>query len=277
MSEKPVSIFVATPMYGGACHGNYTFAALQLQEICTQRNIPINWGFLYNESLVQRGRNELVARFLNSDATHLVFIDADIGYQPLDVLRLIAADLDIVGATYPRKRINWDNIKKAIELNPKITNDVLEIFAADYIFKVVDGVQEFKINEPVEVYHVPTGFLCIKREVFEHFVRAFPDIEHTENNTISGVPETRWAFFECGINETKEYLSEDFWFCKKARELGYKIHMLGGINLSHAGTYNFKGNLGVIGSYMEHEQKLIAEKNKKQPLVKPKRVKMGQK
>lgn len=262
MSDKPVGLFIATPMFGGQCYGNYTFSVIQLQNLCNTYNIPLEFGFIFNESLVQRGRNELVARFLKSEvATHLVFIDADLAFMPEDVLRLIAADKDIIGGTYPRKRINWDNVKHAYRINPNITNDVLEVFAADYIFKVKDDIESFNIHNPVEVEHIPTGFMCIKREVIEAFIKRYPEIEHTEHNTTSGQPETRYAVFECGINDKREYLSEDFWFCKKAIDIGYKIYLQPDICLGHNGTYNFKGNPPALAAYQAYEIKQVANPN----------------
>jgi hypothetical protein len=253
---KPISIMIGTPMYGGQCLGVYTHACIRLQELCTKYGIPIEFTFLFNESLIQRGRNEIAAKFLASKHTHLFFIDADIGFAPEDVLRLVALaaseNLPILGGTYPRKGINWGDIKKACAVNPDIKHNVLEYFAADYIFKTVDDVQSFDPNEMVEVEHLATGFLCIAREVFEKMRTTHPEIEHIEYNTSNG-DRTRWAFFDCGINDKKEYLSEDFWFCKKARDLGYRIFMVPNVSLTHVGTYAFKGSLPIKAAYMAHD------------------------
>lgn len=196
------------------------------------------------------------------DFSHLVFIDADIGFNPEEVLRLVACDKDIIGGTYPRKRINWDNVKHAIALNPNIKQEELEIFAADYIFKVKDGIESFDIHSPVEVDNIPTGFLCIKKAVFIKFQESFKEIQHTEYNTLSGNPENRFAYFETGINDKKEYLSEDFHFSMKAREIGIQPFMLPDIALNHNGTYKFRGNPETLARYMSYERAQMELKRK---------------
>jgi hypothetical protein len=254
----PISIMIASPQYGGQCFGAYAFSCIQLQKLCSENSIPVEFAFLFNESLIQRGRNELADKFMKSEHTHLVFIDADLQFNPYDVLKLIAAEKSIIGGTYPRKRINWNNVKHAIKVNPAITAGELEYFAADYIFKVAPGVAAFEMDKPVEVEHVPTGFLCITREVFEKMMEN-PEIVHTEHNTLSGQSEIRHAFFECGINEDKEYLSEDFWFCRTARQLGFKVYLQPDINLTHIGTMPFKGCLPLMAAYMTKEQNVTQD------------------
>jgi len=127
----------------------------------------------------------------------LVFIDADLAFNPEDVFNLVSLDLEVVGGTYPRKRINWNNVKHAIKINPRITPEELEVFAADFIFKVKDGIDSFEMNAPVEVDNLPTGFMCIRKDVINRMIKAYPEIEHLEHNTESGVPESRYAVFEC--------------------------------------------------------------------------------
>ena len=107
-------LFVATPMYGGSCLGAYMKACLDLQAVAIQYGIEVKFSFLFNESLIQRARNYLVDEFLRSDCTHMMFIDADIGFNAMDVIAMLVLDKDIIGAPYPKKTIKWENIKKAI-------------------------------------------------------------------------------------------------------------------------------------------------------------------
>ena len=125
LSKK--SIFVATPMYGGMNHGLYAKACLDLQAICVQYGIKIKFSFLFNESLITRARNYLVDEFLNrSDCTHLLFIDADIHFDPKDVIAMLALDKDVIGGPYPKKAIKWRSVKKALQKNPDIDEGALD-------------------------------------------------------------------------------------------------------------------------------------------------------
>lgn len=102
-------LFVATPMYGGQCTGMYMKSSLDLQGICQQYGIETRFSFIFNESLITRARNYLVDEFLRSGFTHLLFIDADIHYDPRDVIALLALDKDIIGGPYPKKSIKWQS------------------------------------------------------------------------------------------------------------------------------------------------------------------------
>lgn len=177
--------------------GGYAHSCIKLQELCIKYNINVEFCYIFNESLIQRGRNDIVYRFLKSKHTHLIFIDADLAFNPEDVLKLVSLNREVIGGTYPRKRINWNNIKHAIKINPMITPEELEIFAADFIFKVKDGIESFTMDEPVEVDNLPTGFMCIRKDVIHKMIEAYPNIEHFEYNTESGIPESRYAVFEC--------------------------------------------------------------------------------
>jgi len=113
-------LFVATPMYGGACAGMYTRSIADLAAICAKYEIPLQLYYLFNESLITRARNYCVDEFLRSDATHLMFIDSDIGFNPQDVIALLAlqtdeSEYDIIGGPYPKKCISWEKIKIAVD------------------------------------------------------------------------------------------------------------------------------------------------------------------
>lgn len=249
-------IFLGTPMYGGICEGTYTKSVADLSAICTRYGIDMRLFFLFNESLITRARNYTVDEFLRSDMTHLMFIDADIQFDANDVLTLAAiadpdSDKDIVCGPYPKKTISWEKIKKAVDKGFADENpNVLENFVGDHVFNPVEGVSEIKINEPAEVSEGGTGFMIIQRRVFEKFAEAYPQQlytpDHVRTKHFDGTRQIM-AYFDTVIDEkSNRYLSEDYMFCRWARDIGIKVWMCPWMKLSHAGKYNFTGNLEAL-------------------------------
>ena len=246
-------IFVATPMYGGMAGGQYTKSSVDLGIMATRYGMDVSFHYLYNESLITRARNYCADEFLRSNCTHLMFIDADIGFDPNDVLALAAiadpeSDKDIVCGTYPKKTISWEKIKAAVDKGFADQNpQVLENFVGDYVFNPVQGGQDMRVDIPQEVLEGGTGFMMIQRRVFEQFDKAYPQQrykpDHVRTKNFDGSREIM-AYFDCVIDpETKRYLSEDYMFCQWARAAGSKIWMCPWMRLQHAGTYIFGGSL----------------------------------
>src|ERR1035437_4020161 len=124
--EVPVSelqknkIFLATPCYGGMCGGMFARSVADLAAVCTRYQIQLQIYFLFNESLITRARNYACDEFMRSGASHLLFIDADIGFDANDVIGMLAlqrdeSPYDIIGAPYPKKTISWEKIKMAVD------------------------------------------------------------------------------------------------------------------------------------------------------------------
>ncbi len=248
--KKGVTILVATPCYGGQIFQGYMHSVLALQRICDK----IGWNLVVkthgNESLIPRGRNLYVAMTLGiPQITHLLFIDADITFQPESVVRMIQEDKDVTALFYPKKGLNWAKIRDLSIKNPDMDPAKLEHIAHDYVLNVEGG------NIPIQkgfikCKYVGTGFMLIKRHVLEKMIEAYPETKY--NNDIAGynAPElvnNFYALFDCIIHPvSKRYLSEDYLFCERWINIGGEIW--GDItgSLTHTGTYDFKG------SFMEH-------------------------
>ena len=246
-------IMVATPMYGGMCGGQYTRAMIEYQKVCSEFELQTEFFFLFNESLITRARNYCVDEFMRSDYTHLMFIDADIGFNPHDVLALAAiadpeSDKDIVCGPYPKKVISWEKIKRAVDKGFADENPQrLENYVGDYVFNPADGSSEIALNEPVEVLEGGTGFMMIQRKAFEKYEAAYPEFkylpDHVRSANFDGTREIM-AYFDCVIcPDSKRYLSEDYMFCQWARKAGIKVWMAPWMRLSHTGSYQFGGSL----------------------------------
>jgi hypothetical protein len=251
-------IFIGTPMYGGNCSGSYTKSCTDLAMMCAANGIDVRFYYLFNESLIQRARNYVVDEFMRSDCTHLVFIDSDIAFDPRDVLGLIAIQVsdpkfNIVTGPYPKKTIAWEKVKKAVELDKaEETPFALDQYTADYVFNPINKLASFNLSEPLEIGEGGTGFMCIPRETFEKYKEAYPEYsykpDHIRTENFDGSNEIM-AYFDCVIDpKTKRYLSEDYFFCHKARAAGMQVWMCPWMQINHIGSYIFKGNMAAIGS-----------------------------
>lgn len=253
-------IFVATPMYGGMAHGLYIKSSLDLQTTMSKYGVDTKFSFLFNESLITRARNYLVDEFLRTDYTHMLFIDSDIHYNPQDVIAMLALDKDVIGGPYPKKSINWKNVAEAARKYPDLDPRELENLVGEYVFNVVKGTQTFSVTEPLEVMEIGTGYMMIKREVFEKMREAYPMIHYKPDHVgQANFDGSRYihAFFDTVIDYKESitgggsdrYLSEDYMFCQMWRKIGGKIWLCPWMRTQHVGTYAFTGNMPAVANY----------------------------
>jgi hypothetical protein len=219
-----------------------TFAAslISLQALCAQRGIQVYMDFVGNESLIERARNILVKRFLqNGQFTHMMFIDADIGFNPESVIRLLEFDKDVTSAVYPKKSINWEIVKKKIAQGSP--EDVRQM-GLDFNINLI--CNDPPINGFVKVLDVATGFLMMKREMIERMYEHYKD-ELFAVNDIQGQNVADYiAIFACSIDkQSKRFLSEDYAFCRRWQEMGGEVWADISTPLSHSGTHSFSGNI----------------------------------
>jgi hypothetical protein len=260
MSElRKNKLFIATPMYGGMCAGMFTKAIADLTALCAVNGIEIMLYFLSNESLITRARNYCCDAFLRSGATHLMFIDADIGFTPQDVVALMAmtadpnSPYDVIGGPYPKKCISWEKIKMAVDQGKAESDpNILEKFVGDYVFNPKAGTGSFQISEPAEVLEIGTGFMMIPRRTLEKFLQAYPEStyrpDHARMADFDGSREIG-MYFQADVDpKTKRYLSEDYWFTQKCIDAGLKVWLCPWMSMNHVGTYVFGGSLADLAT-----------------------------
>ena len=243
VETKRPSIMIATPMYGGMCTGAYVQGLLFTMAKMREVGVSVAWCQITNESLITRARNELARVFLESGHDYLMFIDADIGFDGEAVLQLLAADRDVACGIYPKKEVNWESVKRAAIAG----RDDLEDHAGAFVFNMIGGkTAETDVQGFFEVRHGGTGFMLIKRGVFEHLK---PHVPTYRTNSFQD-PETgeyqkplTHEFFATSIDASGALLSEDYHFCELWREHGGKIHAHPFIKLEHVGTYIFGGDI----------------------------------
>jgi hypothetical protein len=254
-------LFVATPMYGGSAHGMYVKSCLDLQAVCSQYGIEVRFSFIFNESLITRARNYLVDEFLRAEGfTHLLFIDADIHFDPRDVVALLALDKEVVGGPYPKKSIKWSAVKDAVKKNPDIEAKDMEKVAGDFVFNPAPGTEKFSVAEPIEVLEIGTGFMLVKREVFDKFKEAYPQLRYKPDHVgQANFDGSRYihAYFDTVIDSKENggfgsdrYLSEDYMFCQWWRRIGGQVWLCPWMRTHHIGTYAFTGDMPAVANFV---------------------------
>lgn len=242
---KP-SLFIATPMYGGMCTGSYASALMQTPIKFAQAGVQMYYCHMMNESLITRARNSMAYDFLASSCTHLMFIDADIGFDADDIIRMVEADKDIICGLYPKKEIHWARVTQAVQSG--VPPHELKDHTGSFVVNLIDNEKaEVKQNTPFEISNGGTGFMLIKRTVFEQLADKVPQYRrdmYMATETDRPVQYIK-EFFTTSIDEeaNDRLLSEDYHFCKLARKNGFKIHAAPWAQLSHTGTYTFSGAL----------------------------------
>jgi hypothetical protein len=252
-------LFIATPMYGGQCAGMFAKSCADLSAICAQYGIPLQFYFLFNESLITRARNYCCDEFMRSGAEHLMFIDSDIGFNPQDVIALMALQAqnpekyDIIGGPYPKKCISWEKIKHAVDKGVADADpNVLEKFVGDFVFNPKGGQQSIAIGDPCEVLEIGTGFMMITKPAMQKFTDSYPQYmykpDHVRTEHFDGTREIM-MYFQAEVDPvSKRYLSEDYWFCQKAQQIELKTWLCPWMKMQHVGTYIFGGSLADLAS-----------------------------
>jgi hypothetical protein len=248
MAPQRTNILVGTPCYGGNLTSAYLGSLLDLQKACDQRGIGIELMTLAGESLIPRGRNTIVARFLDRpEFTHLFFLDADIGFPSVQVFRLLEFDRELVCGIYPLKNIDWDRVRSTAARNPPNLEAASLRYALSGRDPTADSTRMQAINGFAKADYGASGFMLIRRAVLERMRDAYPDLKYEHSHFLSADRKPGssnfYAFFDCEIDpETRVYLSEDYVFCRRWAEIGGEIWVDLTCKLDHIGNYTFRGN-----------------------------------
>ena len=235
---EPVRLLVCTPAYGGMMNFEYVTSLLNLERHARAASVEVHFYFIANESLIQRARNFLCHYFMNqSTCTHLLFVDADIQFDPAHVMRMVAAEVDIIGGVYPKKLLHWERLET---LSPD-QMDQLKRSDNTPLLDFVDRsptlddpvVPPEQSDLPQSVRWIGTGLMLIKRHVLERMQADLPERTFWANQ------QKIYAFFDC-VLWNGVYLSEDYYFCERWRELGGVVHSAPWAKCTHWGTYGFR-------------------------------------
>lgn len=253
---KGQHVCIATPCYGGQVFQNYLLSLIKLIYTCQRYGIHLSFIIRGGDSLIPRTRNSIVAEFLSApEYTHLLWIDADIGFEPNAVLRLLRADQDVAVGIYPMKNLGWPE-KIPAEMTP-------EEFTARYaIYPFNPKGETIEVDQDgfTEVLDAPTGLMLIKRGVFDRMIEAYPDLRYVPDRMpgLEGIADKidplHFRFFDVMTEESGRYLSEDYAFCRRWQKIDGRIFADIDSKLTHQGSYLYKGDL--LGSIQAKMVKL---------------------
>lgn len=231
-------VFLSTPCYGGLCLQAYAESMIEFQKLCAMKGIQLYLDTTENESLITRGRNISIARFLyKSDSDFFIFIDADIRFNPHSLLRLIESGHDVSVACYPKKVVMWEQAEFAVK-NGDQRN--LQRLSSSLVLNFKSEKSQV-VNGFTEVLDGPTGFMCIKRNVIEKMYEEYKHLMCVNDHQNKDLDEY-CAIFDCMIDpDTRRYLSEDYAFCRRWQQIGGKIYADVTAVLGHVGNLRFSG------------------------------------
>ncbi len=237
-------VFIATPCFGGLVSQHYMQSILGLMQFAAPAGFDAALALLGHDSLITRSRNTLVSQFLQTPhATHLLFIDADISFEAEQVFHMLSFDEDFVAGVYPLKVIDWSHeaIRRAATRAESFRTAPLL-----YVGSLCAGARLERRGRFATAIYCGGGFMLLKRRVIERMVEAYPETRyvgaHAYSNAATG---PSYALFECMIDKvTGAYVSEDFGFCQRWRDIGGAIWLDTEGRLTHAGAYNFQGDPG---------------------------------
>ena len=257
VATRNPKLTILTPCYGSMCFVNYVTSLIRTLQIFRDIGFPISVEFCRNDSLVSRARNNLIAKaMVDPSTTHFMFIDGDISWNPIDVLRLIVSDKPLIGGIYPIKHYYWNKLtdtketvqqwlanKKNTQVNEMCTDEqYIQSKLLRFNMNNISNVLEVE-NNLTKVKHLATGFMLIQRNVIEKMSLAFPSTKYTDDVGFLHGDENRYAYalFDCGV-EDGHYFSEDWLFCSRWSKMGGDIYVDVTINLNHTGIEDYNGS-----------------------------------
>ena len=254
-------LYILTPCYGCMCHVNYMCALIKTIETFRLYDFPLQVEFCKNDSLVSRARNNLIAKAMTDpETTHMMFIDSDITWDPMDIFKLILSNKPLIGGVYPLKSYFWDKIIPSTSEN-KPLDKLLEKRSQSSILNRLYSEENFLKqnllkynvnyiqsnlaidNNIAEVKHIATGFMMIQRNTLQIMMQHYSDTKYTDDVSFLSENENQFAYalFDCRV-EDNHYLSEDWLFCNRWANIGGKIYIDVSIDLIHTGQEDYKGS-----------------------------------
>ncbi|NHN88228.1 hypothetical protein [Acetobacter conturbans] len=246
-SPQSPHVFIATPCFGGVVTQTYMQSIIGCMAAAQQHDIELTLSLVGNDALITRSRNTLLHQFFaQSDASHLLFVDSDIGFPPNAVPRLVAAGKDVVAGMYPLKDRYWDRLTTLLTEK----GEPAETASLRYVGESAALHEHQHGTGLVKAGYAGTGFMLISRNAISRMIEAYPQTRYSridapvgQDNSSAVTADAAYALFDCMIDpDTGTYLSEDFTFCKRWRDIGGDVWLDTGVELSHTGPSTFMGD-----------------------------------
>ncbi|HST45048.1 MAG TPA: hypothetical protein VLK29_07480 [Luteimonas sp.] len=246
-------LMVGTPMHDGQACALYVAALCALTRLCLLQGVVLRTCFLTLDSSISRARSRIVREFLDSDCQHLLFIDADVGFDAADALALLAlaagdGPYDVVAAAHPRKHIDWARVAD----RARTAADAASLQAAGlgFAWNPLDADAVPDGSRPIEIAEAGTGFMLIRRALFARLDDAHPELAFETDLDVdptSGRPRPMRLYFASDIDpDTRRYRSGDYAFSRRARAAGARIWLCPWMSLRHVGPYVFEGRVAAV-------------------------------
>jgi hypothetical protein len=237
------AVLIATPCFGGLLTQGYVESIVDLMQYAGGAGFRVDLALLGNDAMITRSRNSLVAAFLDApNLTHLMFVDADIKFEPQALGRLLRFDEDVVAGLYPLKITDWtDSVHRQAQLGESVEQSALR-----YVGALCQGDQLEARDGFATALYAGTGFMMIKREALLRMIEAYPELKYGSVHAYPPRPsrsQHQYALFDSLIEpRTGVYLSEDYAFCHRWRAIGGKVWLDSRSKLTHIGSHAFVGD-----------------------------------
>lgn len=225
---QAMKVIFAIPTYDGTLESRCVIGLIQAMHILKEKGIECDLFVLSGCTCLPVARNTLVSMFMDTDATDLFFIDADVGFDPKGVVRFLELEEGIIAGVYPLKQ---------------------DLLSFPVRIKTEDDVPVGKkIGEPheylIETEFLPMGFVKIKRDVIEKMQKAYPELKYESNVIeISEAKRGGYDLFNMGVmQDGKRWTTEDYAFCSRWRDIGGQLWVYPNLTFEHVGKKSFKGN-----------------------------------
>lgn len=254
-SEKKIEItqdqvsswypLIAVPCYDQLVTEPFFMSIMKL--VIGFKSIGLNFAIsTVSDSLISRSRNTLVSKFMAvPEFTHLLFIDADIGFESENVLKLLWHEKDVMTAAYPIKDIRWPTIVDLVNKGESVEN-LLSKSLRYVVNPIKDKSGSIEIdNGALKIYDAGTGFMLIKKSVFVDMFKTYPELKYQDDTGSLSDEEKKYtyALFNSYIDDDGRFLSEDYGFCRYLQKMGGSIWVDPTIELSHLGRIKYTGKM----------------------------------
>lgn len=209
-------LMIATPAYSGNVTIPYALSYAQTAAMLPAHGIGVQPHITASGSLLVAERNRIVQAFWESDCTHLLCIDADLGWPVQAVLAMLDTKKEFIAGVYPARGSTHEFIFRPAK------NEQGSI------------VQDETHPHLLKMEYIPAGFMLIAKSVILKMREKHPDLYYEPKDKRNN-PEPGYCFFNTEVYES-EFWGEDFVFCRKAREAGVDIWVDPLIQFDHAGT-----------------------------------------